>query len=104
MILCNMELATAVETGTDAATVVMNDGKYGMIWNYQRRGGHTEVATDIPEMDFAAMAESFGAGGVRVEDPDEVRPALVDALDADEHIVLDIVVDPAAECISREIW
>lgn len=104
MLMCNMELATAVETGADAVTIVMNDAKYGMIWNYQRQDGHHEVATDIPEVDFAAMAEAFGARGTRIEDPGEVRSSLEEALAADEHVVLDVVVDPAAEYVSRKIW
>jgi acetolactate synthase-1/2/3 large subunit len=104
MLMCNMELATAVATDTDAVTVVMNDSKYGMIWNYQQKGDHAEVGTDIPPTNFATMAESFGASGVRVEDPDDVRPALVDALESDEHVVLDVVVDPEAEYVSRKIW
>lgn len=104
MLMCNMELATAVATETDAVTIVMNDSKYGMIWNYQRRDGHAEIATDIPPTNFATMAESFDVRGVRVEAPEEVRPALVDALEADEHVVLDVVVDPAAEYVSRKIW
>lgn len=104
MLMCNMELVTAVATDTDAVTIVMNDAKYGMIWNYQQRDGHAEVATDIPQVDFAAMAESLGARGDRVEDPTNVRPAIEEALAADEHVVLDIVVDPTAEYVSRTIW
>jgi acetolactate synthase-1/2/3 large subunit len=103
-LMCNMELATAVETGTDAVTVVMNDAKYGMIWNYQRSAGYAEVGTDIPRVDVATMAESFGVTGVRVEDPAEVRSALEEALAAEDHVVLDVAVDPEAEYVSREIW
>lgn len=103
-LMCNMELATAVETGTDAVTIVFNDAKYGMIWNYQRASGYAEVATDIPEIDVAAMAESFGVRGLTVEEPDEVRPALETALAADEHVVLDVRIDPEAEYVSRRIW
>lgn len=103
-LMCNMELATAVATETDAVTVVMNDSKYGMIWNYQRSGGHNEIATDIPPVNIAAMAKAFGVRGVRIENPDEVRPALEAALAADEHVVLDVVTDPSAEYVSRAIW
>lgn len=103
-LMCNMELATAVTTETDAVTIVMNDAKYGMIWNYQRRDGHAEIATDIPPIDIAAMAESFGVRGITVERPDEVRPALEAALDADEHVVVDVHVDPTAEYVSRKVW
>ncbi|WP_323192148.1 thiamine pyrophosphate-binding protein [Halostella sp. PRR32] len=103
-LMCNMELATAVSTDTDAVTIVMNDAKYGMIWNYQRSDDHAEIATDIPQADIAAMAESFGVRGVTVEDPEEVRPALETALGADEHVVLDVHIDPTAEYVSRKIW
>lgn len=103
-LMCNMELATAVATETDAVTLVMNDSKYGMIWNYQRSGGHNEIATDIPSVNIAAMAEAFGVRGVRIEDPDDVRPALEAALAADEHVVLDVVTDPSAEYVSRAVW
>jgi acetolactate synthase-1/2/3 large subunit len=103
-LMCNMELATAIATGTDAVTVVMNDAKYGMIRNYQRKGGFDEIATDIPRVDIAQLAESFGGRGIRVEDPDEVRPALEDALAADEHTVLDVIIDPDAEYVSRSVW
>lgn len=104
MLMCSMELATAVATETDAVTLVMNDSKYGMIWNYQRQDGHAEVGTEIPATDFATMAEAFGVRGVRIEGPERIRPALADALAADEHVVLDVVVDPTAEYVSREIW
>ncbi|MDS0477328.1 thiamine pyrophosphate-binding protein [Natrinema sp. 1APR25-10V2] len=104
MLMCSMEVVTAVATDTDAVTIVMNDAKYGMIWNYQRRDGHAEVATDIPQVDFATMAEAFGARGVRVETPDDVQPAIEAALAADEHVVLDIVIDPTAEYVSRTVW
>jgi len=103
-LMCNMELATAAATGTDAVTVVMNDSKYGMIWNYQQADDHAEVATDIPPIDIAAMAESFGVTGISVEDPDDIRPSLKRALEADEHVVLDVQVDPTAEYVSRKIW
>ncbi|ELZ05051.1 acetolactate synthase, large subunit [Natrialba chahannaoensis JCM 10990] len=104
MLMCNMELVTAAATETDAVTIVMNDAKYGMIWNYQQRDGHAEVATDIPQVDFATMAETMGVQGVRIEDPAAVRHALEEALDADEHVVLDIVTDPAADYVSRTVW
>lgn len=103
-LMCNMELVTAAATQTDAVTIVMNDSKYGMIWNYQRTDEHAEIGTDIPTTDIATMAESLGVTGVHVDDPGEVQPALEAALTADEHVVLDVRTDPAAEYVSRKIW
>lgn len=103
-LMCNMELATVVETGVDGVTLVMNDSAYGMIKQTQRARELAEVATDIPPTDIAAMAEAYGVTGVRVESPGGVRPALEDALAADEHVVLDVVTDPDADYVSRTIW
>ncbi|WP_338727469.1 thiamine pyrophosphate-binding protein [Haladaptatus sp. DJG-WS-42] len=104
MLMCVMELATAVETDTNAVTVVLNDAKYGMIWNYQRSRGYEEVGTTNPPIDFAAIARGFGVNGVRVETPEAFRPALEDALTADRHTVLDVVIDPEAAYVSRKVW
>ncbi|WP_135304773.1 thiamine pyrophosphate-binding protein [Haloarcula amylovorans] len=103
-LMCNMELVTAAATETDAVTVVMNDSKYGMIWNYQRGGDHAEIATDIPTTDIASMAEALGVTGIRVNEPKEVKPALEMALADDDHVVVDIRTDPTAEYVSRKIW
>lgn len=103
-LMCSMELATVVEQGLDGVTLVMNDSAYGMIKQSQRGRGVAEIATDLPPTDYAVMAEAYGVRGVRIESPDEVRPAIEDALAADEHVVLDVVTDPDADYVSRTIW
>ena len=45
-----------------------------------------------PEIDFVRLAESMGVQGRRVSDPDDVAPALGEALAADRPILLDVVV------------
>ena len=41
--------------------------------------------------DFAAVANSFGVAGIRVEDPGELGPALRRALAMDAPVVVDVV-------------
>jgi acetolactate synthase-1/2/3 large subunit len=101
-LMCSMELATVVEQGLDGVTLVMNDSAYGMIKQSQRGRGVAEVATDIPPTDYASMAEAYGVRGVRIESPDEVRPALEAVVP--KHVVLDVVTDPDADYVSRTIW
>ena len=45
------------------------------------------------EVNFAAIANEIGALGFRVEHPDEIGPALRQALAADEPVIIDVVTD-----------
>jgi thiamine pyrophosphate-dependent acetolactate synthase large subunit-like protein len=47
-------------------------------------------------VNFAKIAESFGAWGVRVEKPSELRPAFDRALSSGKPAVIDIVSDIAS--------
>jgi benzoylformate decarboxylase len=55
------------------------------------------VAMDLtdPLLDFARIAEAFGVRGRRVEHPDELAPALREALAAGEPSLVDVVVEGA---------
>jgi len=46
------------------------------------------------DTDYAAIARGFGLRGVRVEAPDEVEPALQEALSADQPTFIDILTEP----------
>ncbi len=46
--------------------------------------------------DFAAIARAFGVEGVRVERPDDIRPAIEQAVASNKVVVVDVVTD--AEC------
>jgi acetolactate synthase-1/2/3 large subunit len=52
--------------------------------------------------DFTAVARSFGVRGIRVEQPSEIAPALQEALQAAEPIVVDVVTD--LEPRAPEAW
>ena len=46
-----------------------------------------------PELDFSAIAGSFGVKGVRITEPDEVGDALREAQASGEPRLLDVVID-----------
>jgi len=87
------ELETAVREAAPVVCVVFNDGGYGLIdWKQRLTFGRpSHVAFTNP--DFAALAESFGALGLRVEGADELRPALETAFAARRPAVIDCPVD-----------
>jgi acetolactate synthase-1/2/3 large subunit len=89
------ELATAVQHGIPLVTVVFDDGAFGNVKRIQtqRFGADRTIASTLRNPDFVALAESFGALGVPVRRPDELRPALVRAF---EHGGPAVVVVPSA--------
>jgi benzoylformate decarboxylase len=57
--------------------------------------GRRFVEMDLaePELDFSAIAASFGVKGVRVEHPDQVGDAVRDAQKANEPRLVDVVIE-----------
>ncbi|MBI4321662.1 MAG: thiamine pyrophosphate-binding protein [Chloroflexi bacterium] len=52
------------------------------------------IGTDLSQIDFVKMAESYGVRGTRVERPEQIAPALIDALEAKGPTLLEVVLDP----------
>ena len=93
------ELETAVRYGINAVIVVHNNG--GL--NQDRRGDEAAYAgrendnsADLwrfTDTNFAQIAESMGALGIRVTDPNQINSALDQAVSANRPAVVDIVSD-----------
>lgn len=49
---------------------------------------------EVPEFDMAAYAELLGLRGIRVEEPDQLAPALEEAFSAGRPTVIDAITDP----------
>ncbi len=90
------ELATSVADRLPVAVVVLNNGCLGMIRQMQKHywGGRFSAQELGADPDFVAVARGFGADGVRVERPGEIRDALKTALESDVTYLVEIAVDP----------
>ncbi len=85
------ELATAIQTGANVVSIVCNDHGYEAMRRHQRkRPGGRVFASDLVTPDFAALARSFGALGFSLQSPDELGPALREALAAKRPAVIDL--------------
>ena len=92
------ELASAVQARTPIVVVVCNDRAYGAIKYRQRTEcGGRYIATDLVNPDFAAFAASFGATGVKLQDPHELRSAMEQAVCAESVTVIDVPVSPSLD-------
>ena len=90
------ELATAVQYRLPVKVMILNNGYLGMVrqWQslfYKKRYSHTSLAVSP---DFVKLAEAYGAHGLRVEKPEDVKEAIAKALKIDGPVFVDFVVDP----------
>jgi acetolactate synthase I/II/III large subunit len=69
------ELATARQHGLDVVVLVVDDGGYGILREYQHDAFGETTAVDLAEPDFVALAEAFGVPAERTT-PDELDRAL----------------------------
>jgi acetolactate synthase-1/2/3 large subunit len=94
------ELETAKRLGANFVTCVFNNAASGYVKALQHAvyGSGNYQSSDLVEFNYAAIARAMGCHGIRVTDPEELQPALKEALaNTTSPTVLDIVVtrDPA---------
>src|SRR3984893_12464610 len=92
------ELETACRCGIAVTVVVNNNSGFGQNLTGVRRiagnrPGRGEELVRFGPTDFTAVARSFGVRGIRGERADALAPALSEALQADEPVVVDVVTD-----------
>jgi len=75
------ELATAVRHEIGVVAVVFTDDAYGNVRRIQRVDYDGKIiASDLTNPDFAALAEVFGATGIRARTPQELQEAIATSL------------------------
>ncbi len=93
------EVETAVRWGINTVTVVNNNSSGNQsTLGFDRAYGGEQTAEGrrlwtFTDVDFARLAEGMGALGIRVEQPDQIAPALDRALGAEQPAVIDVVTD-----------
>ena len=87
------DLATAVQLDLNVVTIVFNDGTYGATYRIQQqRYENRIIGTELQNPDFAALAESFGARGLKLSDYKELKGALRSALAENGPVVIEMPV------------
>jgi pyruvate dehydrogenase (quinone) len=73
--------------------IVFNNGALGFIELEQKSTGFLPTGTELQNPNFAAMAETVGVRGIRLEDPAEVETGIAAALAHDGPVLVDAVVN-----------
>ena len=84
------ELATAAELGIALPIVIVDNGGYGEIRNEMADRNEPVHAVALGHPDFAAMAESLGCHGIRMDSAADLPGAIKTALGSDRPTVLHI--------------
>ena len=94
------ELETAVRNNINVVTVINNNSALSQDQRGDHRayagmeGGHPEELWQFTDTNFAALAESIGCFGIRVERPEDIQNALEQAFASGRPAVVDVVTDP----------
>jgi benzoylformate decarboxylase len=77
-------LWSAAQLGLPVTTVILKNRRYAALYEFARIFGYRPdehvPGTDLPDLDFVALAAAQGVQGLRVEAAEQLRPALMQAL------------------------
>ena len=86
-------LWSAAQAGLPMTIVIVNNGSYAALAEFSSHFKMTQlVGTRLGGIDFAGLACSLGCTGRRVERPEELGPALTDALGSSAPSLVDVAV------------
>ncbi len=100
--MCIQELSTCLQYRTPVKIISLNNRYLGMVRQWQQidYGGRYSHSYMDALPDFVKLAEAYGHVGIKIEKPNEVEPALREAIRLkDRTVFLDIRTDP-----TENVW
>ena len=91
-----MEIDTAVRHNIQVVTVISNNAGWTA-----RTPDHRKPGRELGFTSFDEMAVALGGYGEKVEDPDDIKPALDRAYSSGKPAVINVIVEPTAAGVSR---
>jgi pyruvate dehydrogenase (quinone) len=71
--------------------ILLNNGTLGFVEMEMKANGFVDTGCDLINPNFADMANAVGVKGIRVEDPKDLRAALIEAFKHDGPALVDVV-------------
>ena len=100
--MCIQELSTCLQYNTPVKVISLNNRYLGMVrqWQQLDYGGRYSHSYMDALPDFVKLAEAYGHIGLKIERPEDVEPALREAIRLkDRTVFLDIRTDP-----TENVW
>ena len=94
------ELSTAMQYDLPIKIFILNNEYMGMVrqWQELQHGGRYSHSYSESLPDFVALAEAFGARGIRAEEKGELDGKIEEMLACDKPVLFDCRVDPHESC------
>ena len=87
------DLLSLQQLKTPVKIVVFNNSALSFVELEMKATGFLENGTTLVNPHFADLAKTAGIHGIRVEDPADVKPALIEAFHHDGPALIDVVVN-----------
>jgi acetolactate synthase-1/2/3 large subunit len=88
------ELSTAVQYQLPLVTIIFNDSRFTNVQRQQKEWFDGRViCSDLHNPDFVKLAESFGAAGFAVHDPESLRTAIRQAFEENGPSIIEVKVE-----------
>src|SRR5271168_2741818 len=98
------DLLTQVERKAPVVQIILNNESLDFVNIEQQEAGYVPFGVGFKNPNFAKVAESMGAKGIRIEEPGDVRDGLAEALaHKSGPVVVDAVVDPLALALPSHV-
>jgi acetolactate synthase-1/2/3 large subunit len=94
--MCIQELATSRQWGFPVHVAILNNNYLGMVRQWQELFYNRRYSATVMEItpDFVALAQAYGAIGLRARTKNEVEPVLKEALAIkDNTVIMDFVIN-----------
>jgi acetolactate synthase-1/2/3 large subunit len=89
------ELDTLVRYGMPVVIIVGNDAGWGLERELQGEMCGSTVACELRATRYDLVMKGFGGDGAHVERPEQIRPALDQALASDKPFLINVEIDGA---------
>jgi pyruvate dehydrogenase (quinone) len=97
------DLLTIAQYDLPVKLVVYNNSTLGMVKLEMRVAGLEDFGVDVPQVNFAKVAEAVGIRGFRVESADDLRNSFSSALRHSGPALVDVVTNPNSLALPPKI-
>jgi acetolactate synthase-1/2/3 large subunit len=94
MLMSGQEITVALQHNLNVLFVVLNDSSLGMVRHGQKLSGGESIGHELPQINFAMMAQAMGVKAYRIESMDDLMALNIPLLvSQNKPCLLDVVID-----------